>query len=304
MKLTSEFISDEHFGDMPLYTETSRKIDAALSEIRGLSTTESLAGNFFGRAIVSVLDTFTGLLNTFVTNITRVHKKLKRSELNEFVQSNKMKTSVVCNSLNKMIGDVKVYAPAGMNTSFCEAIDTLALIYVQLNALETARTMQTALQEVFSQLTEGDKSVTKHIASASNYISTVVKASKQAVLKCQKDFSSDRADTVVWHKVYPALTDIKLSIKKLLDLEPRLQDVHQLADMAQQMESVVRGIADLVKGNKASDLPVSNKDIINIGETAKQVALVFDSYSMAATRQMTLEHNTVLNINTLFKAMN
>lgn len=303
MKLTSEFISDEHYGSMPLYTETCKKINEALESIRGMTATESLAGNFFGRAIVSVLDTFTGLLNTFVTNITKFHKNLKRSELREFVQSNRMKVSVVCNSLQRMLGDVKVYAPAGMNTSYCEAIDTLALIYIQLNAIETARTMQTALQEMFAQMSAGDKSVTKHIASASNYISTVIKASKQAVLKCQKDFGSDRADTVVWHKVYPALTDIKLSVEKLLALEGRLQDVHKLAEMAQQMEAVVRGIVDLVKDKGASELPVSNKDIVNIGETAKQLSLVFDSYSMAATRQMTLEHNTVLNINALFKSM-
>ena len=303
MKLTSSFISDEHYGAMPLYTDTCKKIDEALAPIRGMSSTESLAGNFFGRAIVSVLDTFTGLLATFVTNITKFNKSLKRSELKEFCQSNRMKVSVVCNSLNKMIGDVKVYAPAGMNTSYCEAIDTLALIYIQLNAIETARTMQTALQEVFSQMSSGDKSVTKHIASASNYISTVIKASKQAVLKCQKDFSSDRAESVVWHKVYPALTDIKLSVEKLLAMESRLQDVHKLTEMAQEMESVVKGIADLVKTKNTSELPVSNKDIVNIGEAAKQVALVFDSYAMAATRQMTLEHNTVLNINALFKGM-
>ena len=288
MKLTSEFISDENFGVMPLYTEACKQIDDALAPIKGVSSNESLAGNFFGRAIVSVLDTFTGLLNTFVTNITKFHKSLKRSELNEFCQ----------------IGDVKVYAPAGMNTTYCEAIDTLGLIYIQLNAIETARTMQTALQEVFSQMSKGDKSVTKHIASASNYISTVIKASKQAVLKCQKDFGSDRADSVVWHKVYPALTDIKRSIEKLLAMESRLQDVNKLTQMAQEMEAVVKGIADLVKEKSTSELPVANKDIINIGETAKQVALVFDSYAMAATRQMTLEHNTVLNINSIFKGMN
>lgn len=304
MKLTSEFISDEHLGVMPLYSDTCRKIDDALSEIRGMSSTESLAGNFFGRAIVAVCDTFTGLLSTFVTNITKFHKNLKRSELREFCQSNRMKVSCVSNSISNEIGDVKVYAPAGMSTSYCEAIDTLSLIYVQLNAVETARTMQAALQEIFSQMSSGDKSVTKHIASASNYISTVIKASKQAVLKCQKDFSSDRADTVLWKTVYPALTDIKLSIEKLLSLEPRLQDVHKLAEMAQQMETVVRGIVDLVKNNNVSDLAINNKDIVNLGETAKQVALVFDSYSMAATRQMTLEHNTVLNINALYKAMN
>lgn len=304
MKLTSEFISDENFGVMPLYTETCKKIDEALAPIRGVSSNESLAGNFFGRAIVSVLDTFTGLLNTFVTNITKIHKTLKRSELNEFCQSNRMKVNVVCNCLGKMIGDIKVYAPAGMNTTYCEAIDTLSLIYIQLNAVETARTMQTALQEVFSKMSKGDKSVTKHIASASNYISIVIKASKQAVLKCQKDFGSDRADSVVWHKVYPALTDIKRSIEKLLALESRLQDVNKLTQMAQEMEAVVKGIADLVKEKSTSDLSVSNKDIINIGETVKQVALVFDSYAMAATRQMSLEHNTVLNINAIYKGMN
>ena len=306
MKLTSSTINtvtDQNLGVMPLYTKTCREIDAALADIRGVSV-ESLAGNIFGRAIVAVMDTFTGLLATFVTNVTKLHKNLKRSELAEFVQSNRMKTSVVCNCLQKTIGNVKVYAPAGMTTSYCEAIDTLSLIYIQLNAIETARTMQTALQEVFAQMSQGDKSVSKHIASASNYISTIIKGSKSAVTKCQKDFGSDRADTVVWNQVYNALTDIKLSVEKLLALEPRLQDVHKLSDMALEMESIIKGIVNLVKDNKVADLAVSNKDIVYLGETAKSLALVFDSYALAATRQMMLEHNTVLNINAFYKAMN
>ena len=300
MKLTSSFIpkNNSAYGLFPLYTEACNKIDPILAE---MPSTESLAGNFFGRAIVSVCDTFAGLLATFVTNITKFNKSIKRSELNEFVQSNRMKTSVVCNNLRVILDNLKVYAPAGMNTTYCEAIDTLALIYIQLNAIETARTMQTSLQEIFSQIANGDKSASKHIASAYNYIGTVINGSKEAVMKCQKDFGSDRADTVVWNKVYPAVTDIKRSVDKLLALEGRLQDVRKLADMAIEMEKIVRGIVDLVKDGK--DIPLASKDVNGIGETAKRVALIFDSYSMAATRQMTLEHNTVLNINAIYKVM-
>ena len=301
MKLTSSHIADPYYGSMPLYTATCDAVNAALKD--ALSSQESLAGNFLGRAFVSLCDTFTGLIATFVTNITKIHKKLKRSELNEFVQSNRMKVNVVCNQLKTTVGDIKVYAPAGMNVTYCEAIDTLSLIYTQLNAVETARTMLTALQEIFSQLSAGDKSASKNIASASNYIGTIVRGSKEAVLKCQKDFGSDRADTVVWHKVYPALTDISRSVNKLLAMESRLQDVHKLVEMAESMEAVVKGILGLVKEKKLDELPVNSRDLNNIGETAKSVALIFDSYSLAATRQMALEHNTVLNINALFKAM-
>jgi hypothetical protein len=215
-----------------------------------------------------------------------------------------MKVSVVSNSLGQFPANLKVYAPAGMTTTSCEAIDTLGLIYIQLNAIETARTMQTALQEVFAQLSNGDKSVTKHIASAANYIQTVIKSSKPAVMKCQKDFGSDRADQIECTKAYAAVADIGASIKKLLALESRLQDVHKLADMATEMEAIIRGIVGLVKDGKIEAGLVSNKDIVNLGETAKQIALVFDSYSLAATRQMSLEHNTVLNINAIYKAMN
>lgn len=301
MKLTSSHISDPYYGSMPLYTATCDAVNAALKD--ALSSQESLAGNFLGRAFVALCDTFTGLIATFTTNISKFHKKLKRSELNEFVQSNRMKVNVVCNQLKMATNDVKVYAPAGMNVTYCEAIDTLSLIYTQLNAVETARTMLTALQEIFNQLSSGDKSASKNIASASNYIGTIVRGSKEAVLKCQKDFGSDRSDTVVWHKVYPALTDIGRSVNKLLDMESRLQDVHTLVQMAENMEAVVKGILGLVKDKKLDDIPVNTRDLNNIGETAKSVALIFDSYSLAATRQMSLEHNTVLNINALFKAM-
>ena len=312
MKVTSPYVSsvaDTNYGVMPLYTQTSDAVEDILRELRtddGAST-ESFAnvvvGRVIGRMVVSLCDTFTGLLNTFVTNVTKFHKALKRSELKEFCQSNRMKVGVVSNSLCKAIGDVKVNAPAGMNTTFVQAIETLQAIYVQLNAVETARTMQAALQETFAKLSNQDSSVGKSILTNYNFIHAVIKNSKPAVLKCQKEFGSERAESVPITKAYADLSEVRKSIEMLLSMEPRLQDVHALVKMAQQMEAVVKGMVDLVKTKGVAELNIANRDLANLGETAKDLALVFDSYSLAATRQMTLEHNTVLNINALYKVM-
>ena len=308
MKVTSPYVSsvaDTNYGVMPLYTQTSDAVEDILRELRTDNevSTESLAGNMFGRMVVSICDTFTGLLNTFVTNVTKFHKALKRSELKEFCQSNRMKVGVVSNSISKAIGDVKVNAPAGMNTTFVQAIETLQAIYVQLNAVETARTMQAALQETFAKLSNQDSSVGKSILTNYNFIHTVIKNSKPAVLKCQKEFGSERAESVPITKAYADLSEVRKSIEMLLSMEPRLQDVHALVKMAQQMEAVVKGMVDLVKTKGVAELNIANRDLANLGETAKDLALIFDSYSLAATRQMTLEHNTVLNINALYKVM-
>lgn len=308
MKVTSPYVSsvsDTNYGVMPLYTQTSDAVEDILRELRTNDevSTESLAGNMFGRMVVSICDTFTGLLNTFVTNVTKFHKTLKRSELKEFCQSNRMKVGVVSNSISKAIGDVKVNAPAGMNTTFVQAIETLQVIYVQLNAVETARTMQAALQETFAKLSNQDSSVGKSILTNYNFIHTVIKNSKPAVLKCQKEFGSERAESVPITKAYADLSEVRKSIEMLLSMEPRLQDVHALVKMAQQMEAVVKGMVDLVKTKGVAELNIANRDLANLGETAKDLALIFDSYSLAATRQMTLEHNTVLNINALYKVM-
>ena len=85
--------------------------------------------------------------------------------------------------------------------------------------------------------------------------------------------------------------------KTLIENESRLQDVKAISEIIGSMEGTLREIA---KQAESVDTILTQKDLKNLGETAKQVALIVDAYGMAATRQMTIEHNYILTANHLY----
>ena len=290
-------------ADFQMYKEVSARITEVLKNLPSQEVSqEGLGSNILGKMIIGIADTFLGLLNSFKTNLFKFNKHLKRSEIKEFIESNRTKVWTVTNQIKNINQDVKLDAPAGMRVTFMTAIETLKLVYTQLNALATAKTLNSSLAEICRNVASNDSNASSSVSTAANYINVVIKGSKNAVLKCQKEFGGTRSEKINWMELYSGIEEIAKTVNELLGMESRLQDVNQLTELIRQMEGTLRCIVDTVK-NASDEVKMSNRDLIVLGETAKNVALIFDSYGLAATRQLMLEHNTVLNINALYKMM-
>ena len=83
----------------------------------------------------------------------------------------------------------------------------------------------------------------------------------------------------------------------LIANEYRLQDVNGITKSIDEMEKLLKSITSVID---VDNPPVTAKDINNISTVSKDIALIYDAYGMAATRQMALEHNYVLCVNTLY----
>lgn len=296
--LSLEHLHRPDFTGLPTFNAITDYVDQVVDSTE-LVSEEALNGNVFGRAFVSIADTFVGLLNTFKTNILKCTTRLKRSEIREFTESNRLKTNTVYGLTYSQMADIQLDVPANMAGSFMDAVDRVSKLYVRLNAVATAKTTIGSFNRILSALNTDAASIKQEIATVYASLSGVVNASREAVRECQAQFNGSFVAKKPFKDVFTDVKEFKAVTDELLSLESRLQDVATLAALVGQIETVLNSIAQQLDAD-GGKTAIDRSSLLNLGNTAKGLALIFDSYGLAATRQMALEHNHCLNINTIF----
>lgn len=277
-----------------LYDQVVKDVDAILAE----ASTEGLNSNIFGRMFVSLTDTLVGLVTTLGSNLIRINKSLKRSELHEFIDSNRLKVKTVDNiSFDRLVG-FKVDCPANLNGTYKNAIQGVAQAYIKLGTLNVARLMDNGITNIFKRITTGDASFPSEIISLGNVIAGVMKAAKPAILTCQQNFSGKFEQKVKFEDIFANKEEWNECAVLMRDLEPRLQEAREIHNLVQSMETTLRNVCNYLSDNQDK---LHKDDITRFGEIIKNVALVFDGYNLAVTRHLSLEHNYVLMINEIYK---
>ena len=300
--LSLDHMRKPDFSGLPTFSAITDYVDQMVDSTE-FASEEALNGNVFGRAFVAIADTFVGLLNTFKTNILKCTTRLKRSEIREFTESNRLKTNTVYSLTYAQMAEVQLDVPANMVGSYMDAVDKVSKLYVKLNAVATAKTALGAFNRILSALTGDGNNVRPEITDVNTVLNGIVAASKIAVNECQAQFNGKFVAKKQFKDVFVDVKEFKAVTDELLSLESRLQDVAVLAGLVGQIETVLNSIAKQLDADGGKTV-IDRTSLFNLGNTAKGLALIFDSYGLAATRQMALEHNHCLNINTLFAKVN
>lgn len=285
-------------NDLTLYTNFRDEIDHLLfmnSDQYG--SLEGLNSNVIGRLFVAVVDTFGGLMRTFATNLSRCTLSVKRSELNEFCSSNMLKVRTVDKMAYENLIDHQIDIPANMSGTYKKVVSNLLDVYTRLNALNNGKLASTSFIEILKSINTHDKKLSSQIDSASRIITTCVNSSKPAIDASMKNFGGKFSYKLPFSKVFLSMQEWQDVRKMLLSSEHRLQDVKAMTELVSSMEASLKSISESIEAN---DTIVTAKDLQNLSEAAKGIALLFDAYGATATRQIAIEHNYVLIVNDLY----
>ena len=279
-----------------LYDYAVKEVDAILAKMNTPSQ-EGLNSNFIGRFFVSLCDTLLGICTTLTTNVTKVTKSIKRSELHEFIDSNRVKVSVVDKiPFSKLVG-FQIDIPANLHGTYKDAIKNIAQLYIRLNALNVAKMNSSSLTKIYTSLTNGDAATAGIVREMFKLMETSMKSVAPAVAECQKNFSGKFQEKAKFEDVFSSKEEWVECQKLMLDLEPRLQEVRTVRELTEQMESTLKNICTFMTDNPDK---LSQQDLTMFGETVKRLALAMDGFNLAVTRHLALEHNYVIMINGIY----
>lgn len=283
-----------------LHEYAVKAVDEALATITSGASQESLNSNVFGRALIAIVDTMVGVATTLGTNLTKITKSIKRSELHEFIDSNRTKVHVVDGiPYSKLVGfDVEI--PANLQGTYKDSIASVAQIYIRLNALSVAKLGCDSFTKIFKCMTNGASTVDNEVNSLYKIMSGVITAAKPAIQTCQDHFSGKFQQKAKFDDIFMTKEEWSQCAKDMLDLEPRLQEAKVIRDSVERMETILKGICKFIEGKDVTTLGLTQEGLTKFGEAVKDISLIMDGYNLAVTRHLALEHNYVIMVNTIY----
>lgn len=284
--------------NLATYTKACQDIDAILASCDDAIGLEGLNSSLIGRMFVSVVDTLGQICKTSFSNLINITKSIKRSELNEFTQSNSLKMRTVDKIPYEKRVDIDVDTPANMKGTYKETVNALIQVYVKLGAYNTTKLCDVSFRETLSAMMAGNTDVSHQIEATATIIGRTMTAAKPAIDFAMGQFDGKFEYKRPYQDVFLDNSEWVSVRKELIDNESRLQDVRKLGEMVTSMENTLKEIAKLADDPHTT---LTQKDLKNMAETAKGIALILDAYGMATTRQMAIEHNYVLCANHLYE---
>ena len=290
------FMSTIKLIEGPLYDYAVKEVDTILAKMNTPSQ-EGLNSNLVGRFFVSLCDTLLGVCTTLTTNFTKITKSIKRSELHEFIGSNRLKVFTVDKiAFSKLVGFM-VDVPAGLHGTYKDAIKNIAKLYTRINALNVAKMNSASLIKIYTALTNGDATAANGIREMYKLMDATTKAVGSAITECQNNFNGKFQEKAKFEEVFSTKDEWVECQKLMLDLEPRLQEVRTVRELTEQMEATLKNICTYMTDNPDK---LSQQDLTMFGETIKKLALIMDGFNLAVTRHLSLEHNYVIMINSIY----
>ena len=279
-----------------LFEDVSKKVDAIVAE----ASAEGLNSNIFGRLFVSLSDTLVGVLTTLASNFIRITKSIKRSELHEFIDSNRLRVMTVDGiSYDRLIG-VNVDCPAKLDGTYKEAIKAVGDVYVKLSTLNLVRVLNSDLTDIFKSITSSDGKTSSLINKISTVINGIMKSAKPAILTCQEKFNGKFSQKVKFETIFKSKEEWNECCTLMRDMEPRLRETKEIHDLVGTMENTLKNVCNYMSDNASK---ISKQDIVVFGEAIKNAAMILDGYNLAITRHLSLEHNYVLIINEIYRCV-
>ena len=283
------------------YQTITRQLDIYANYLRNMPDDISQEGLGTGllKVFVGVSDLFIRVGNTFKTNLFKFYKDLKRSEIRFYTESHQLKCLTTEAQIFDKFANLMMDEPSGMKSTFLNAITTVDGNFRSIDLLQIAIGLKAVLEQIRLKITREDDSYKKDLISLRNITNERVRYIQNQIQATDKIFTTQNTNKVVFKALYSSMQDFKKVRQLLLAMEPHLEEASKLVKLIDDMDAIVGDITGFL--NEDSDLDkMFVSDLINI---VRYLATAFEYYGVLSNRQMALEHNHCLNIDSCYAAI-
>ena len=251
------------------------------------------------KVFIGVADVFIRCGNTLKTNLLKFNKSLKRSELRMFVEShyNQVK-AVENNAVYTDVMNLQMARPTGLSVFFIQGIDYITKVYTAIDVKLLTDSFIKALIDIRRKMTRNEVSYKSDLDKLASTVEHIRKAVAEAIKKENNIFSSkSTAPTAPFKTLYASMEEFRQVRQKLSDIEFRLNDAKALSKNVDHLDGLLGDITQYL----TEDTEVDKKFIESLSSIVRYMAESFDIYGICVMRQMSLEHNHVVNIEQIYK---
>lgn len=301
MKLSLSVLDQSNKTDTN-FKSLLHQLDAYDAYLRALSDGSSNEGIGTGllKVFVGITDVLLRVGNTFKTNMFKFYKGIKRSEMRFYSESHALKCKVTEGQSFDKLMNLSVDYPSGMQTTFLIAVESVSGDYASMNLAINMQSISNIFKElrVLVQRSASDQCV-QCIAPIVTSSTTQSANLSKRVAAASKLFTETNTNKANFDMLYKSMAEFKQVRLSLLALESRLNDTGSLLNMIDELDPLIADITEWLH----DDTNLNKRFVEGMSTIVRYLANALDYYGTIATRQMALEHNHILNINTCYDSI-
>lgn len=283
------------YGDTRAYSEVGlNELHMAIYDLHSylnLSDKYLEAGNegFFDflRGVGNIIG---HVVNLAATGLFRGWRDFKRSELEEFCDSNVFSVKAIYAGDYNLVRDMKVDLPIGMKGTYQNAVDVLTDYLNYLDMSARSKELGKLMLTIYDDVKDGDINMSRHTATVNQKL--IPQDVRTRFEKLNKIFTDDKNDTDTFGKQFSSMTAYRSLIQKVLSADSYLRAVSGVYSNLEWINSIVCNAVALYE--KKKDDPGVKENAKQLVTIVKAVAELFDTYSICVNDLSRIGHNLTL----------
>lgn len=272
------------------YIESLLKVQSGLG-MEGL--TDTLKKALFG--IVNIIG---HVVNLFTTGLFYGWRDFKRSELQEYCDSNVLTVSSLMNEKNfGVYRTLQVECPRGMQGMYRPAVTALLKYLNDLDMGARSKEICAMIERLVDDVHHNNLQVNTYVRQTHGSI-LPKKLEVDYITLGKKYFTSGSRDKDTFEKLFDSVSDVKDIVDDVKNADSHLREVATVHDRLMTINSAVNDmITNHVDKIKAAQI----NDLVNL---IRDIAFSFDRYSVVVNDLTRVGHNLVIDIRRMRDAVN
>lgn len=250
------------------------------------------------RALFGLLNIIGHVVNLFKTGLFYGWRDFKRSELQEYCDSNFVTYKVLMDEDNfNLFRTLKVECPRGMMGMYRPAVDALLKYLNGLAMGSRADQLKAMVKDIFDNVCRNTLQMSSYVRRTNGELLPRQLADDYATLG-KKYFTSGSRDRDDFEKLFDSVSDVYGMVETVKDADSHLREVAVVHDRLMDINEIVNEMIT----NRSDNISATQvKDLVSI---IRAIAFSFDRYSVVVTDLSRVGHNLTLDLRRMRDAKN
>lgn len=264
------------------YIEFILKVQSGLG-MEGLTDT-------LKRALFGIVNIIGHVVNLFTTGLFYGWRDFKRSELQEYCDSNVLTVSSLMSEKNfGLYRTLQVECPRGMQGMYRPAVTALLKYLNDLDMGARSKEICAMIDDLVDDVRRNNLQTNTYVRKTHGSLLPKSLETDYAALG-KKYFTSGSRDKDTFEKLFDSVSDVKNIVDDVKDADSHLREVATVHDRLMTINSAVN---DMITNHVDKIKTAQVNDLVNI---IRAIAFSFDRYSVVVNDLTRIGHNLVIDI--------
>jgi hypothetical protein len=299
----------------------------------------ALEGLSFARSLEALRSVLVRMPVAFRDTVSNILFNKQKSELHHFMDLHKPQYKAVIATKYHKLMDMPVYTPGGMVSTYPISTDALKAMYEGLNIAGSFKELEKLTDELYRSLSRGsddkwqildkmlmaltsegvvnskardvmvrmsnkriprsDIELSEEITNRTEYLFRQLSKTAKDSVDFSGDLPADRKPTGVFGKHFKNVKEFSAICEELMGMEPRLSLAIEMEKRTANINDTFENIIGLVESFEGE----SKEFVQKVAGVLRLLATYVSYYGYAVAAQLTLEHNIVLSIRSLYNTI-